>query len=201
MQDLWDEMVLNMDKSKQSTLLSLFGESSSVSYTGIWQALKSQMERLRNNPVVGDFITLDRWFSWRVAMAIIIAGSVFTLCYRLMLWFFPTWMLRFKIPWPASIATTSKIDFYDRAARALKRLGYERKGHETPEEFLGNTAAQLCNESFQWDGAMLSRLFYARRFGGLARLSEQEQAYVDQSIKSLELQASQKKRTWYANFR
>ena len=90
MQDLWDEMVLNMDKSKQSTLLSLFGESSSVSYTGLWQVLKSEMERLQNNPVVGDFITLDRWFSWRVAMAIIIAGSVFALCYRLLLWFFPT---------------------------------------------------------------------------------------------------------------
>ena len=200
MQDLWDEMVLNMDKSKQSTLLSLFGESSSVSYTGIWQVLKSEMERLQNNPVVGDFITLDRWFSWRVAMAIIIAGSVFALCYRLLLWFFPTWMLRFKVRWPASKATTSKIDFYDRAARALKRLGYERKQHETPEEFLGNAAAHLRDESFQWDGAKLSRLFYARRFGGLAKLSEQEQASVDQSIKSLESHASRIKRTWSSKF-
>ncbi len=200
-QDLWDEMVLNMDKSKQSTLLSLFGESSSVSYTGIWQVFKSGMERLQNNPVAGVFITPDRWFSWRVATAIILAGSAFALCYRLLLWFFPTWMMRFKVPWRASKATLSKIDFYDRAARALKRLGFERKRHETPEEFLGNTAAQLCDESFQWDGAMLSRMFYARRFGGLAKLSEQEQANVDQSIKSLELQASRRKRNWVGNFR
>ena len=186
MQDLWNELVLNMDKTKQSTLLSLYGESSSNSYSGIWSKLQSEIERLQSSRFGGGLLSPDHWFSWRIAVSITIIGISGMLFYRWLVWMFPKWMPRVRLRSSAVKKRTSKIDFYDRAERAIKRLGFERRGHETQHEFLGRTANELNDEPFHLGKEMLCRFFYARRFGGLAKLTDADQSKMDQLIHALE---------------
>ncbi|MFM8485564.1 MAG: hypothetical protein ACKOCH_04440, partial [Bacteroidota bacterium] len=57
MQDLWNEMVINMDKSKQGGLFSLFGESSEGSYANFYLQLQSLLTRMQDSRFVGGFLS------------------------------------------------------------------------------------------------------------------------------------------------
>jgi hypothetical protein len=194
MQDLWNELVMNMDKSKQSKLLSLFGESSSSSYTGILLTLQTVIQQMQSSRFAGGVMSPDRWFSWRMAAGFIVLGTFLTLGYRLLVLLFPNWRIFKKWQSLSYRSAISRIDFYDRAVKALRKLGIERAAHQTPQEFLRAASLQLSSESIPLNGQLLSELFYARRFGGLAKLSESDQAEVEQMLQSLESNATDRNR-------
>jgi transglutaminase-like putative cysteine protease len=185
MQDLWTEMVLNMDKSKQSSILSLFGESSEGSYSSVWLQMQALVMRMQSSRFIGGFLSPEKWFSWRQALGIIVVGSIGVVAYRFLLWMFPNWMPRIR--W-RSVAKSraSSVDFYNRAIRSLKKLGIQRDRHETQREFFRSAEAKLKGQEIPLDADLLSRLFYECRFGGVEKLTESDQKRVDESIQALE---------------
>ncbi len=190
MQELWSEMFLNMDKSKQSTLFSLFGESSDGSYADAWKNIKTTVEGIQKSQIVGILASPGRWFSWQVAMSIMILGTVTALVYRLLLWLFPKWIPRIQLRPSDRKSQFSKIDFYNRAIRQLQRFGLHRGSSQTQQEYLYAASNKLREYTIEFDADLLSKLFYQRRFGGLLELSPSDQVRVNAALLALESQTS-----------
>ena len=186
MQELWLEMILNMDKSKQSTLFSIFSESSDDAYSNAWLSFKSAFKRIRSNAVTEFVFSPSRWFSWKVALGITMLGFVAVCIHRALLWLFPTWVPRIRLRSPFRNRHLSAIDFYNNATRLLGRVGIQKASHQTQREFFLAAASKLQVQSIAFDGDLMARLFYSRRFGGLAQLSATEQDLVDSCLKALE---------------
>ncbi len=195
MQELWSEMFLNMDKSKQSTLFSLFGESSDGSYAEAWKNLKEAVERVRSNRWVALLASPGRWFSWQVAMGVMVIGSMLVLVYRLLLWMFPKWIPKIRLRPTFGRSALSKIDFYNRAVRQLQKFGLQRGPAQTQQEFFHDASEKLSEVAIHLDANLFSRLFYQRRFGGLSELSVADQALIEAALNSLESEAAKRKGT------
>ena len=187
MQELWTEMILNMDKSKQSTLFSNFSESSDDSYSNAWLSFKSTIESIRNNEVVGFVFSPSRWFSWKVALGVTIFGFVTVCLHRTLVWLFPTWIPKIVLRSSFANRQLSTVDFYNKAIRLLGKIGIHRVSHQTQREFFLSAAEKLRLQSIAFDGDLMARLFYECRFGGLAQLPIEEQRLVDLCLKSLEV--------------
>ena len=190
MQELWSEMVLNMDKSKQSTLFSFFGESSDRSYAEAWLSVKGAVEQIRSIPLWSLLTSPSRWFSWQVASIVILVGSGLLILYRFLLWLFPNVMPRIRLRPSFGKTPLSKIDFYNRAIKQLQRFGLQRGPSETQREFFQNCSKKLGGHSVPFDSELFSRLFYLRRFGGQAELDLSDQGLVDAALQNLETDAA-----------
>ena len=195
MQELWSEMILNMDKSKQSTLFSIFSESSDDTYSNTWLSFTSALERIRSNEVTGFVFSPSRWFSWKVALGITILGFVAVCVHRALLWLFPTWVPKIRLRSPFRNRQLSTIDFYNNATRLLAKVGIQRSSNQTQREFLRVAASKLQSQSIVFDGDLVARLFYSRRFGGLAQLPTADQVLVDSCLKGLEADLVNRKKS------
>ncbi len=194
MQEFWSEMILNMDKSKQSTIFSVFGETSDGYYVQAWLNLKSEVGRIQNNQIVGFLMSPARWFSWQVALSVTAIGIIVVLLYRLLLLRFPNWVPRIRLRSAFGKSHISSVDFYNRIVRILNRIGFKRGSSQTQREFLQVAARKLSERSVTLDADLLSRLFYERRFGGLIELGISDQALVDSALHSLESDTSKWKK-------
>ena len=186
MQEFWSEMILNMDKSKQSTIFSVFGETSDGYYTEAWLNLKIAVDRIQNNQTVGFLMSPARWFSWQIALGVTAMGIFAVLLYRLLLLRFPNWVPRIRLRSAFGKSHVSSVDFYNRAVRLLNRIGFKRSNSQTQREFFQVASTKLSERSVHLDADLLSRLFYELRFGGLIELSVSDQALVDSALFSLE---------------
>ncbi len=186
MEEFWSEMIINMDQSKQSTIFSLFGESSDSSYSEVWLSLKNSVDRIRNNQVFEFLLSPGRWFSWQVAFGITILGSFTVVVYRFLLWRFPNITPRIRFRSSRAESKLSSVDFYNRAVRLLSRMGIHRGSNQTQQEFFQFASEKLGEQSIDLDGKLLSRLFYERRFGGVIQLNDSDQALVNSALCSLE---------------
>jgi hypothetical protein len=186
MQDLWNEMVMNMDKSKQSNLLSLFGESSSSSYSDFWNTIRSAVESMTSSRLVGGLMSPERWFSWQVAVSVMIFGSGLLLGYRFLIAYFPQWSFMRRWKSKSYLSGISHVDFYDRMVRALRRHGLQRSPSQTPLEFLRIAQTALAQKAIAFDADWVASLFYARRYGDLPRLNDHDQTAIQQLLQAIE---------------
>ena len=194
MQELWSEMILNMDKSKQSTIFALFGESSDGSYAEVWLNLKKIVDQIQENQVIGFLFSPGRWFSGQVALWVTVFGTFAALVYRLLLWLFPNWIPKIRLRPSFRGSHLSKVDFYNRAVRLLNRIGIQRSSDQTQLEFFQAAAKRLKEHSIGLDSELLSRLFYECRFGGVTKLSEFDQKQVDSALALLEFDTAKWKK-------
>ena len=195
MQDLWTEMVLNMDKSKQSTMLALFGEASNAPYADMLRRAKAAWEGLTSNKILQVLLSPGLWFSWQSALIFMLIGSCLVLVYRLLLWRFPAWIPRIRLRRASNQRSVSSVDFYNRIARSLKQIGVQRGQGETQLEYFHAGATALRPYSIALDADWLAELFYARRFGGLAKLSKEDQLQMEKVLQTLELEVPLRRRT------
>jgi len=193
MQEYWSEMILNMDKSKQSTIFSLFSESSDGTYSEAWLALKSRYDQVRNSEAAKILLSPSRWFSWQVAVGVTILGCLFVFLYRLLLWLFPSWIPKLRIRVPFGQKPLSSVEFYNKAVRLLNRVGIERASHQTQREFFQAASNTLSQQSIDLDAELFSRLFYECRFGGSTNLAESDQALINAALQSLEFDLGKRK--------
>lgn len=185
MQDFWSEMILNMDKSRQGNMFSIFAETSEGSYDAIWSQFQQFLSKLQSSRLIGGLASPDRWFSWRAAVVISLVGAVSVLAYRLALWLFPQWTPKLSVSRKKRAARTS-IAFFNRLTKALKRLGFERASWQTPQEFLAAVRMQLEKRSIAIDDRLLADSFYRLRYGGESVLDAQTLSRLDQEVRNLE---------------
>jgi hypothetical protein len=187
MQDLWDEMVINMDKSRQGGLFSLFGDSSEGTYARFWVQIQTLLSRMQSSRFVGGFLSPDRWFSWRIAVAFFALAASLLLTYKGLAKFFPNLVpksLRRKAV--VLRRSYSKIEFYERLTKLLRSVGLKRQPHQTPEEFLRMAGDALKRVDLSLDMEQLSLLFYAKRFGQKETLDPDQAACISANLKCLD---------------
>lgn len=199
MQDLWTEMVMNMDKSRQSSILSLFGESSGGSYRNYWLQIYAAINRMQSSRFIGGFLSPDRWFSFQFAAGFFVVACTVVILYRGLLWLFPNAMPRIRWRNQAKKSKVSTIEFYNRLVRILGRFGLKRKAYETQKEFLGSAAIILKPAGVDVDSELLANAFYEQRFGGTESLAPQLQSEIDSSVQQLESLSSSSVRSKIAS--
>lgn len=187
MQDLWTEMVMNMDKSKQGSIFSLFAESSSGPYAKIWLQVQALFAQMQSSRFIGGFLSPDRWFSWQVALGVIVLGLLVTALWRGLPWMFPASRARLLAKKQRGRGTISRVDYYEKAAKLLQTLGFKRKSHQTPREFLHATARQLQLSGIAIDERDLTDPFYSRRFGNSQGETTEQLTRIREVIAQLEL--------------
>ena len=184
LQELWSELVMNVDKSRQSNIFSLFGEASEDSYQEYWDKVTNLLERLKSSSLLGGLLSPDKWFSWRAAAVIVITSSVLVALYKLLVWLFPSLRPRRKSKAKRGQRVT-RIEFYNRVVKALKKMEIVRQPWETPREFLSVASQHLTARGVTIDASFLADCFYELRFG-TEPLNEFEEGKLNQMVVSLE---------------
>lgn len=184
MQDLWSEMILNMDKTRQSGMLSIFAESSQESYNAFWTNISDFLSNLQSSRLIGGLLSPDKWFSWKAALTISVLGLLIIVLQRVLIWMFPQLAPRLSVR--RRKAKSVKVEFFRRVTQSLKRLGLQRNSSETPLEFLIEASMTLKNNRLQEDAHWLADCFYAVRFGRKAELSGIDKARLESLIASLD---------------
>ena len=186
MQDLWTEMVMNMDKSKQGSIFSLFGESSGSSYSNVWLQIQSALYRMQSSRFIGGLLSPDRWFSWRVAVAIFGLGGLLTVLFRWVPGLFPNLLPTAKRRKNALRRDASRVEFYERVAKLLRKLGLRRQDSQTQREFLNIAASELSSYGVSLDAGDLSEAFYEQRFGEAKPLDSAQKDRIQFAISQIE---------------
>lgn len=187
MQDLWNEMVINMDKSKQGGLFSLFGETSEGSYANFYLQLQSILTRMQDSRFVGGFLSPDRWFSWRVAVGIFCVGLIAVILFKALPALFPNLIpKRLRRSGENLQRVRSRVEFYERVSKQLKRLGFQRSAYETPREFLGVVDHSLQRVGLNLDMGVISEAFYAKRFGEVQELNPEQLTVIQTVLERLD---------------
>lgn len=187
MQDLWNEMVINMDKSKQGGLFSLFGESSEGSYANFYLQLQSLLTRMQDSRFVGGFLSPDRWFSWRVAVGIFAIGLFLLGLWKVLPTLMPTWMQRrLRGAGLQRQRVRSRVEFYEKVSKQLRRLGFQRAVSQTPQEYLGWVDSTIQRVGLQLDMPVISEAFYAKRFGEKQDLSPEQLTVIESVVQRLD---------------
>ena len=181
-------MVINMDKSKQGGIFSLFGDSSQGSYAKFWQDAQTLIARLQASRFIGGFLSPDQWFSWRFLVPILGSLALLWGCYKGLQILFPSFALwtwnkrRSRNP-----NKLSRIEFFERLTKLLQRVGLRRPHNQTPKEFLANAQTLLGRADVELDLDRFSSAFYSKRFGEERDLDPQETASIQNALKTLEL--------------
>jgi hypothetical protein len=187
MQDLWNEMVINMDKSKQGGLFSLFGETSEGSYASFYLQLQSLLTRMQDSRFVGGLLSPDRWFSWRVAVGVFFVGLLAVVLFKALPALFPNLIPKRLRRSGANLQRVrSRVEFYERVSKQLKRLGFQRSAYQTPREFLGVVDHSLQRAGLKLDMGVISEAFYAKRFGEVQELSSEQLTVIQTVLERLD---------------
>jgi hypothetical protein len=187
MQDFWDEMVINMDKSRQGGLFTLFGDSSEGTYARFWVQIQTLISRMQSSRFAGGILSPDRWFSWRIAVAFFAIAASLLLTYKGLERFFPHLFPKsFLRKQSLSRQNHSRIEFYEKLVRLLRSLGLRRLPHQTPQEFLQIAGGKLKRADLSLDVEQLSFLFYSKRFGQNEPLEPDQAACIASNLKILE---------------
>ena len=184
MQDLWSEMILNMDKSRQSGMLSIFAESSQESYNAFWSSVSDFLSNLQSSRLIGGLLSPDKWFSWKAALTISVLGLAMIVVQRVLMWMFPQLAPRLSIR--RRKTNVVKVEFFRRITLSLKRLGFQRNPSQTPREFLIEAATILKCNRLQEDAYWLADCFYAVRFGRQLELNSIDRTRLETLITSLD---------------
>jgi len=194
MQDFWTEMVMNMDKNKQGSIFSLFAESSSGPYAKVWSQIQTIFSQMQSSRFIGGFLSPDRWFSWRMALAVVTLGVCSIALWRGWLWMFPNNRHDSLHRRRRQDRLRSRVDYYDRASKLLQKLGFKRLPHQTPREFLQASASRLRSAGIALDDRDLSDPFYSRRFGTSQSESSEQVERIRIAIALLESAVRQRRR-------
>lgn len=184
LQELWSELVMNVDKSRQSNMFSLFGETSKDSYEEYWEKVAELLESLKSSSLIGGLLSPDKWFSWRAALVITVCSATAVGLYKLVVWLFPGLMPRLKTKVKSKNRIT-KVEFYNRVTKVLKKWDLTRQPWETPREFLTLASQRLTEKGIVLDSAFLAACFYELRFGS-EPLSMDDETKLNQIVSSLE---------------
>jgi hypothetical protein len=185
-EDLWSEMVMNMDKSKQGSLFSLFAETSGGSYAKIWLQIQNIFSRMQSSRFIGGLLSPEKWFSWRVAVGIFFLGGILILLNRFSPSLFPKWLPHLFRRQSNSRSAVSRVEFYEKAVKLLQKLGLRRQSNQTQREYLASVREQLHSIGIEVNDRDLSDAFYEKRFGGIETITEEKQARVANALSQIE---------------
>jgi protein-glutamine gamma-glutamyltransferase len=183
-QELWSELVMNVDRSRQSNLYSLFADTAEESYGKYWERAEELIAQLRGHSWGKPLVSLADWFSWSGMLIAIGVGLMVLGAYKLAHWLFPNSIPRLSL-FSRRKQKTTKIEFYNRLTRALRKFDLVRPGWQTPREFLSLAENRLAERGVILPSQILSETFYDLRFGGRS-LTDSQASEIQALIERLQ---------------
>ena len=187
MQLLWDSYVLHMGpEQQQRAVYDPLRIDASHSFSGHWSVtwLKKQGIDLSGESPVD-------WFEWKGAMNVTLVMVTLVVLYQLMMRIPFTWLCREFIGvlagWQHRRRT--RVDFYDRLQRLLRRHRWKRQPGQTQREFSNQVMGWINDQRPQPLDCdlpgMITDAYYRVRFGGLEIPLEQRKL-IDCALLDLE---------------
>jgi hypothetical protein len=178
-QTVWRDYFLNSrQRIEDSSLYGPLQVSTRQTYTQLVDWFRDTLKSMRDSQFVGGAIDRKRWFSWPVAVLIILIGGTLVLLTRL-LGHLPRLAPRLAHQLRRMVGAEGiNQSFYRDCLRLLNRAGFVRAQDQTPHEYTQAAGQQLASER-QWDSAtadmaVLTEAYYRLRFGGEKVLSADE---------------------------
>lgn len=193
-QNVWDDYVVDMDRTRQET--SLIGRGitpMNSSYDRFVAWLSTTVQRVRNGSLLSENGSTNI-FSVPAAIFGFILTLIAVILFRVPL---PKWIKqRMQIKRERKIMRPS-IDFYARTLDQLLRIGITRGASQTPAEVLAELDARpFASATRQQMGRInetltfLTNQFYVKRFRTAASATEKPPSHLDSSTKIVDAPAS-----------
>lgn len=190
-QRLWKDYILNSrQRAEENSFYGPLQDSARRTYREMMESAKDVIKQMRDSQFVGGAISQESWFSWPVAVLIMLVGGSMVVIWRVVRWL-PRWAPRLA----KKLGLRQGLDdvrqnFYRHCLRMLRRAGFVRRPGQTADEYTRD-AAQTLAVSRQWNGAarelsVLTSAYYRLRFGGKKSLRAEEQQAVVAALDELE---------------
>ncbi|MCC6510875.1 MAG: DUF3488 domain-containing protein, partial [Pirellulaceae bacterium] len=150
---VWNEYVLNgRQRAEDNSLYGPLQESTRQTYQKMLDLAKEIIKRAQESRLVGGAINRENWFSWPVAVLIMVVGGSLVLLWRLIGWI-PRWAPQLArklglVHRPEDIHQ----QFFKHCLRLLRRAGFSRSSSQTALEYTGSAAEDLAS-SGRWTDA------------------------------------------------
>lgn len=166
---VWSDYVLNgRQRAEENSMYGPLGESTKQTYDRLSEIVKQMINQASQRRLVGSGIDRSSWFSWPVAVLIMLLGAGTVLAWRLIPWL-PRWapQLARKLGLRQS-PDDIRQQFFKQCLRLLRRAGFTRGSSQTVQEYTGDVAEQLADKG-RWEGAdqplsLLTSAYYQVRF-------------------------------------
>lgn len=188
---VWSEWILNSrQRAEENSLYGPLQESTRQTYESMVEAARELIKRARDSQFVGGAINRENWFSWPVAVLIMLVGGLLVL-----MWKFIRWLPRWAPQLAKKLGLGHGMDdvrqhFFRHCLRMLHRAGFVRHAGQTAEEYT-QAAGEKLRDVQRWreapqDLSTLTSAYYRLRFGGSKTLPPEEQRRVATALGELE---------------
>jgi transglutaminase-like putative cysteine protease len=190
-QRIWKDYVLNSrQRAEESSFYGPLQDSARRTYRDLIESGKELIKRMRDSQFVGGAINQETWFSWPIAILIMLVGAALVLLWRIV-----RWLPRLAPRLAKKLGLGQGLDdvrqhFYRQCLRLLHRAGFVRQAGQTADEYTSAAAEKLAI-SRHWAAApqelaVLTAAYYRLRFGGSKTLRAEEQRAVAAALDEME---------------
>ena len=190
---VWSDYVLNgRQRAEDSSMYGPLGESTKQTYDGISSFVKELIKQASNRRFMGGAIDRESWFSWPVALLIMLIATALVLIWRLIPWL-PRWapQLARKLGLRQS-ADDIRQQFFKQCLRLLRKAGFSRGSSQTIREYTGAAADELEQQQ-RWANAdkqlaLLTSAYYQVRFSDNKLLDGETVERIGRALEEMEEQ-------------
>ncbi len=172
------------------------GESTKQTYDRISALVKEMIKQASDTKLVGGAITRESWFSWPVAVLIMLLGICLVLAWRLM-----PWLPRLAPQLARKLGLRQSADdirqqFFKHCLRLLRKAGFQRGASQTVQEYTGDAANHL-EQNQRWPQAdqhlsLLTDAYYQVRFSNNKTLDAEMVERITNSLDEMEQSLSRR---------
>ena len=194
---VWSDYVLNgRQRAEESSMYGPLGESTKQTYDRISAFVKEMIRQAGEKKLAGGAIDRESWFSWPVAVLVLMLGGGAVLLWRLIPWL-PRWapQLARKLGLRQS-AEDIRQQFFKQCLRLLRRAGFQRGASQTVREYTGGAADQL-EQNQRWPDAdrqldLLTSAYYQVRFSKNKALDTEVVERIGRALDEMEERLAKK---------
>lgn len=188
---VWSDYVLNgRQRAEENSMYGPLGESTKQTYDRISEFVKEMIKQASNTKLAGGAINRENWFSWPVAVMIMLLGIGLVLLWRLM-----PWLPRLAPQLARKLGLRQSADdirqqFFKHCLRLLRKAGFQRGASQTVQEYTGQAADQL-EQNQRWLSAdqhlsLLTDAYYQVRFSHNKTLDAAQVERITEALDEME---------------
>ena len=178
-EQLWEDLVIQMDSSRQSDASSIFAMVGNGSVGVFLRSLERRFLQLQTQNLDNVTLETNRWFSWKSGLMAMCLAATLALVAQFRASLGVILMRNFYFRGNQAIVDSARVLplFFLRLNFSLARLGLKRSTAQTPLEFAKESELWLLENDFKnrsEDGELLLTLdsiidtFYNQRYGNSA---------------------------------
>ncbi|MCY2973378.1 MAG: DUF3488 and transglutaminase-like domain-containing protein [Planctomycetota bacterium] len=196
-EQLWEDLVIQMDSSRQSDAASIFAMVGNGSVGVFLRSLERRFLQLQTQNLDNVSIETNRWFSWKSGLMAMFLAATLAVAAQFRSPIRDLFTSRFLSQGNQSAANTARVLplFFLRLNFSLSRLGLKRSISQTPLEFAKESEKWLQENDFKnrtEEGEPLLTLdsiintFYNYRYGNSDSPTPTELESIDKKIVAIE---------------